>query len=294
MPKRYIRRPDGTLIEDNGTTVDSSLTIAGVAADAKAVGDKFGEVSKAIADLQKGGLLTVETITVDDSGETETIPVTGITLDYTSISLNTGESMQLAAIITPSNATNTVVTWESSADSIATVVNGYITAVSAGSAVITAKSAENPSIMETCAVVVAEETGGGGDTPTGGKVQLSTHNIVDGSCVNKNGEVKTINDNAHYVEIPYTENMQISTTMSTSWVNTYPPFIVKSGDTYSVPGYTLGEENLDTKPGTGATYATQYLATLTGYADESTVIVNMTYGDITANDVYYYVVGGGE
>lgn len=47
MPKRYIRRPDGTLIEDNGA-VDSSLAIVGAAADAKAVGDKLSEVSKTI------------------------------------------------------------------------------------------------------------------------------------------------------------------------------------------------------------------------------------------------------
>lgn len=53
MPKRYIRRPDGTLIEDSGAVVDRSLTISGAAADAKAVGDKFSEVSKTIADLDK-------------------------------------------------------------------------------------------------------------------------------------------------------------------------------------------------------------------------------------------------
>ncbi len=53
MPKRYIRRPDGTLIEDNGVTVDSSLAIAGAAADAKAVGDKLSEVSNPKGDLHE-------------------------------------------------------------------------------------------------------------------------------------------------------------------------------------------------------------------------------------------------
>lgn len=43
MPKRYIRRPDGTLIEDSGAVVDSSLTISGAAADAKAVGDALAK-----------------------------------------------------------------------------------------------------------------------------------------------------------------------------------------------------------------------------------------------------------
>ena len=54
MPKRYIRRPDGTLIEDSGAVVDSSLTISGVAADAKAVGDEL--IKKLNADRLNGAV----------------------------------------------------------------------------------------------------------------------------------------------------------------------------------------------------------------------------------------------
>lgn len=54
MPKRYIRRPDGTLIEDSGSVVDSSLTISGAAADAKAVGDAL--IKKLDADRLNGAV----------------------------------------------------------------------------------------------------------------------------------------------------------------------------------------------------------------------------------------------
>ena len=50
MPKRYIRMPDGSIIEDSGAPVDSSLIVSGAAADAAVVGEKFGELSEATSD----------------------------------------------------------------------------------------------------------------------------------------------------------------------------------------------------------------------------------------------------
>ena len=102
-------------------------------------------------------LLTVETITIGEAGD---IPVTGITLDYNSISLNAGDSIMLAASVSPSNATNNKVLWVSNNTEVATVNNGYVTAVSAGNTVITAYSAENNAIKATCSVAVSAETGG--------------------------------------------------------------------------------------------------------------------------------------
>lgn len=76
MPKRYIRRPDGTLIEDNGVAVDSSLTVSGAAADAKAVGDKFVEVEKKVGDKRTSmtwyGTTSTEPYTAEKVVTTET------------------------------------------------------------------------------------------------------------------------------------------------------------------------------------------------------------------------------
>jgi uncharacterized protein YjdB len=69
--------------------------------------------------------------------EVPAIPVTDVTLTPTSITMNIGESRQLTATISPSNATNQNVSWSSSAPNVVTVLNGQITAISAGTATIT-------------------------------------------------------------------------------------------------------------------------------------------------------------
>ena len=69
-----------------------------------------------------------------------TVAVTGITLDQTSGTLTEGESVTLTATIQPVNASNKTVTWTSSAPTVATVANGVVTAVKAGTATITAKT----------------------------------------------------------------------------------------------------------------------------------------------------------
>ena len=55
MSKRYIKLPDGSIIEADGAPVDSSLSIGGAAADAAVVGEKFTELSEAKADKPTNG-----------------------------------------------------------------------------------------------------------------------------------------------------------------------------------------------------------------------------------------------
>lgn len=63
--------------------------------------------------------------------------VTGVTLDRTELALKDGASAQLAATITPSNANNKALIWESSDSSVVTVSDGLVTAVAPGDAMIT-------------------------------------------------------------------------------------------------------------------------------------------------------------
>ena len=63
--------------------------------------------------------------------------VIGVTLDRTELALKDGASAQLAATITPSNANNKALIWESSDSSVVTVSDGLVTAVAPGDAVIT-------------------------------------------------------------------------------------------------------------------------------------------------------------
>ena len=72
--------------------------------------------------------------------ENITIDVTSVTLNKSSLTLYVGDTYQLTATVSPSNATNQTVTWSSSNGSIASVSNGLITARSAGTVTITAKA----------------------------------------------------------------------------------------------------------------------------------------------------------
>ena len=66
------------------------------------------------------------------------IPVSKVLMSSSEINLNIGEKSFISATIQPDNATNKDITWSSSDETIATVINGTITAISKGTAIITA------------------------------------------------------------------------------------------------------------------------------------------------------------
>lgn len=70
-----------------------------------------------------------------------TIPCTGITLDKSTLTFTGAGTQTLTATVTPDGCTD-VVTWESDNSSIATVIDGVVTAVANGSATITATCGE--------------------------------------------------------------------------------------------------------------------------------------------------------
>lgn len=94
------------------------------------------------------------------------VPVAGVSLDRTSLSLSAGASATLTATLYPAGATNHKVTWHSSDETIATVdAQGKVTALSAGSAVISVTT-EDGNKTATCAVTVTGATDP--DHPSGG------------------------------------------------------------------------------------------------------------------------------
>jgi len=69
------------------------------------------------------------------------VNATGISLNQTApISLQVGNTATLIATVSPTNVTNGAVSWSSDRTTVATVTNGVITAVSVGTATITATS----------------------------------------------------------------------------------------------------------------------------------------------------------
>ena len=88
------------------------------------------------------------------------IPVSGVSVEPTILSLTEGDKSTLTATITPENATNKTVTWSSDNSDIATVNSstGEVTAVKAGTATITVKS-DDGGKTAFCWLVVSEKPG---------------------------------------------------------------------------------------------------------------------------------------
>ena len=90
----------------------------------------------------------------DPSTGSETVFVTGVALNKTSLELTEGETFTLEATIAPTDATNQNVTWESSKPAVASVdQNGKVTAQAEGEATITVTTNDG-SKQATCTVKV--------------------------------------------------------------------------------------------------------------------------------------------
>lgn len=118
---------------------------------------KDGKVTATKAGTAK---ITVQTV---DGGKTaecsitinaKTYPVESISLDKSTVELTEGEEVTLVATIKPDNATNKDVEWTSSDESVATVKDGKVTAVKAGTTIITVKTVDGGKTA-TCNVTVS-------------------------------------------------------------------------------------------------------------------------------------------
>ena len=87
--------------------------------------------------------------------EMDPVLATSIELNETSAEITEGGTMQLTATVLPEDATDKTVTWVSSDESVATVdENGLVTAVSPGTATITATTNDGSELSASCAVTV--------------------------------------------------------------------------------------------------------------------------------------------
>ena len=88
---------------------------------------------------------------------TVAVPVTGVSLDKATMSLTAGSTGTLTATITPENATNKDLTWTSDKEEVATVSDGVVSAVAAGTANITVTTADGGKTA-TCVVTVTRRS----------------------------------------------------------------------------------------------------------------------------------------
>ena len=96
----------------------------------------------------------------DDDGD---VAVTDVKITSTVTEVTAGETITLIAEVLPVDATNKTVTWTSSDATVATVKEGVVTGVAAGTATITAKAGEKTAAVD---VTVKAAATGGGETTT--------------------------------------------------------------------------------------------------------------------------------
>ena len=167
----------GVALNKSATTIQvgasETLTVSIIPSNATNQNVTWSTSNSAIATVNNGvvtavaaGTATITVKSVADNTKTATctitvptpssdpVAVTSIELNTYATSLNVGGTVTLTATVKPTNATNQNVTWSSSDNSIATVANGVVTAVAAGTVTITATSVSDPGVSIGCTVAV--------------------------------------------------------------------------------------------------------------------------------------------
>ena len=171
-------------IAPSTTTVELKYDTGGGTNILSLVADDTGKVTLpsltrqgyALKGWQRGGDVygAGESVLVQD-GESFTaiwmIPVSGVSLNKTELNLRINEEAALTAAVTPDNAENKDVRWSSDNPAVAKVdSSGKVTALSAGSAVITVTTVDGGKTAA-CRVTVSQETAAGKGTKPESKTE---------------------------------------------------------------------------------------------------------------------------
>ena len=222
---------------------------------------------------------TIATISTSCGSENpNVVHVAGVTLDKTSTTLAVGDTETLIATVLPENATDKSVTWSSNNESVATVVNGTITAVGVGNATITVTTNDG-GLTATCVVTVnsvhitsitlnkTSTTLAVGDTETL-IATISPENATDKSVTwsSNNESVAIVNENGTITAVGLgTANITVRTNdgglTATCEVNVCNPYVVVTANadsTLTLNNIGVGENNPDLQYTTDGTNWTTY------------------------------------
>lgn len=203
----------GSLEMNTGNTYRLSVSISPASATGKSL--KWNSSNGNVATVSSDGTVTAKSpgtanitcVTTDGSKKSATCTVTvkqgvtGITLNKTSATIGVGNSTQLTANVSPSNATNKSVKWNSSNTGVATVNgNGQVTGVGVGTTTITCRSSDG-NATASCTVTVANVSSGnsGSSGNTSGTAKPNQGNQNNSSPVSPapslNSSENVINEN---------------------------------------------------------------------------------------------------
>ena len=154
-----------------------------------------------------GGLKATCDVTVNK----KVIAVTSVVLGYTELTLVEGEEEKLAVAVTPENATDKSVVWESGNESVATVSQeGLVTAVGEGKATITVKTNDG-GFSASCEVTVNKKV----IAVTGVKLSAASMTLREGEKGTLTATVEPANATNKNVEW-WTSDLDVVSVTSTS------------------------------------------------------------------------------
>lgn len=212
-----------TLVE--GDTEELMATVMPENATDKGI--EWKSDNESVATVSQAGLVTAikdgsATITVitNDGGFTATcdvtvnkkvIAVTSVVLGNTELTLVEGEEEKLAVAVTPENATDKSVVWESGNESVATVSQeGLVTAVGEGKATITVKTNDG-GFSASCEVTVKKKV----IAVTGVKLSAASMTLREGDKGTLTATVEPANATNKNVEW-WTSDLDVVSVTSTS------------------------------------------------------------------------------
>ena len=212
-----------TLVE--GDTEELMATVMPENATDKGI--EWKSDNESVATVSQAGLVTAikdgsATITVitNDGGfsascevtvNKKVIAVTGAVLGNTELTLVEGEEEKLAVAVTPENATDKSVVWESGNESVATVSQeGLVTAVGEGKATITVKTNDG-GFSASCEVTVKKKV----IAVTGVKLSVASMTLREGDKGTLTATVEPANATNKNVEW-WTSDLDVVSVISTS------------------------------------------------------------------------------
>ena len=138
------------------TWTSSAASVASVDSNGKITAKTAGSAVITCKSVSDNSVVGICNVTVKAKVQTPTeIKVSTISLNKTTAGLVKGKTLQLTATVTPTNATNKVVTWSTSNKNVAMVSeNGLVTAKSAGTAIITCTAKDGSNVKATCKITV--------------------------------------------------------------------------------------------------------------------------------------------
>jgi hypothetical protein len=185
---------------------------------------------------------------ISDGVTSSVTAVTGVSLNNPTLSLTPGGATgPLVATVFPANATNQAITWTTSNADVATVVNGVVTPVSTGTAIITATT-EDGAKTATSTVTVTTVTSGSlgvASDPSGltqyypllaGNAAPTATLKVEGVAIAP-GNIYDASTNASFVVAPFNSYPAMSTIPSQGLTMNITSD--KTGVITNVDGYTL-------------------------------------------------------